>query len=99
MTATISQTESQLAFHREFLMARTLWEPKQFDIEMDRDELISLFVEELSITGRGMWTIDELCLHPREALQFCDDLRRKHGFKYLPDDVILRSIMNRRKHG
>jgi len=20
-----------------------------------------------------MWTIDELCLHPREAIRFCDD--------------------------
>ena len=99
MTATISPNESQLEFHREFLMARQSWEAKQFDIDMDREELINLFVEELASTSRGMWTIDELCLHPREALQFCDDLRRKHGFRYLPDDIILRSIMNRRKRG
>jgi hypothetical protein len=80
-------------------MARQSWDPKQFDIEMDREALIDLFVDELGAIGRGMWTIDELCLHPREALQFCDDLRRKHEFKYLPDDIILRSIMNRRKRG
>jgi hypothetical protein len=80
MSATISITESQLDFHREFLLARQTWEPKQFDIDMHREELINLFVEELSSTSRGMWTIDELCLHPREALQFCDDLRRKRGF-------------------
>lgn len=80
-------------------MARTAWEPKQFDIDMDRKDLIDLFVSELAAVGRGMWTIDELCLHPREALRFCDDLRHKHGFVYLPDDIILRSIMNQRKRG
>jgi hypothetical protein len=48
---------------------------------------------------RDAWTIDELCLHPREAARFCDDARRKHGFYDVPDDIILRSIMNRRKYG
>jgi hypothetical protein len=35
---------------------------------------------------------------PREALRFCDDFRRKHQCMDVPDDIILRSIIGRRKH-
>jgi hypothetical protein len=98
MTATISTTESQLAFYKRWLMGRAAFDPKEFAINMDREDLIDLFVDELNGAYKGQLTIDELCLHPREALHFCDDLRRKHGFIDLPDDTILRSIMGRRKH-
>ena len=30
-------------------------------------------------------------------LRFCGDVRRKYGYYDLPDDAILKSIMNRRK--
>ena len=43
------------------------------------------------------WTVDELLLHPREALNLCDSFRRAYGYFDLPDEVILRQLMIRRK--
>jgi hypothetical protein len=43
-------------------------------------------------------TLPTLVLHPRGALRFCDGTRRKHGWFDLPDDVLLRWLMNRRKN-
>jgi hypothetical protein len=44
------------------------------------------------------WFIDELLLRPREAQYFCDQVRRKYADSDLPDDIILRPILQRRKH-
>jgi hypothetical protein len=46
---------------------------------------------------RGTLAIDELVLRPREALRFCDDVRRQHGSVDLPGDAIPRWLMNRAK--
>ncbi len=56
-------------------------------------------LEDFNVTYRDQWTIDEFLFHPREVSRFCDEVRRKHQFYDLPDDIILRSIMNRRKGG
>jgi hypothetical protein len=55
-------------------------------------------VSDFSAMYHGMWTIDELLLHPREAGHFCDEVRRLHGYFDLPDDIILRTILTRRKN-
>lgn len=89
---------SQAEFYRGFLMGRGQFDPKDFGVDLPRDELIDRFVNDFNDTYRGVWSIDELCLHPREALRFCDDVRRNHGWFDMPDDIILRSIMNRRKN-
>jgi hypothetical protein len=47
---------------------------------------------------RDTWAVDELLLHPREAAWFCDETRRKYRYFDLPDDVILRVILTRRKN-
>lgn len=79
-------------------MARSSFQPSDFGIDMGKPEFLDLMVEEFNDTYRGRWTIDELCLHPREAIRFCDDVRHKYGYYDVPDDVILRSIMQRRKN-
>jgi len=89
--------DSQAKFYREFLMGRHKWEPKDYGIDLSRTDLIDLFIDELRSVYRGMWTIDELVVHPRDAVRFCDDFRMKHGFYDLPDDIILRTLMNLRK--
>jgi hypothetical protein len=55
-------------------------------------------VEQFSAAYRGQWTIDELLLHPREAIRFCDDVRHQRGYYDVPDDIILRAILGRRKN-
>ena len=94
----ITVTENQVQFYQRWLMTRSSFQPAEFGIEMKREEFIDLMVDDFSTIYRGQWTIDELLLHPREAAMFCDDIRRKHGFFDLPDDIILRSILNRRKN-
>jgi len=44
------------------------------------------------------WSVDELVLHPRDALDFCSVACRRTGYSGLPDDLILRCLMARRKN-
>ncbi len=78
-------------------MGRGNFKPSDFGVDMTRDKFTDLIVDMFGEAYRGTMTIDELVLHPREALHFCDDVRRTHGFFLLPDDIILRVIMARRK--
>jgi hypothetical protein len=87
---------TQTQFYREFIMGRGKFDPKEFGINLSRKELTDQMVEEFGASYRS-WTIDELLLHPREAVRFCDDVRRKYAYWDLPDDIILRVIMTRRK--
>jgi hypothetical protein len=95
----LALSESQVTFYKVFLMARYAFDLKEFGIDLPHAEFVDRMVDEFNSTYRGQWSIDELCLHPREALRFCDDTRRKFSYFDLPDDIILRSIMNARKHG
>jgi hypothetical protein len=89
---------SQAEFYREFLMARGAFNPRDFGVDMDRDEFMDVMVDDFNATYTGGLTIDELLLHPREAQMFCDEVRRKHSYFDLPDDIILRSVLTRRKN-
>jgi len=79
-------------------MARQKVEPRDFGIELGREELADQMVGELQEYTRGTLSIDELLLRPRTALHFCDMVRQRHGYFDLPDDIILRLIMTRRKN-
>jgi len=96
LTHTVS---TQADFYREFLMARHAFDPKEFGVDLPHAEFVDRMVDAFGETYRGTLTIDELCLRPRMALQFCDDMRSKFGWFDVPDDIILRCIMNARKHG
>ena len=95
---TAQQPVSQAAFYREFLMNRGRFDPADFGVEIPKDDFIDQMVETVSTIYRDTWTVDELLLHPREAMKFCDDIRRQFGYYDVPDDIILRVIMNRRKN-
>jgi len=79
-------------------MGRGKFNPADFGVNLEREEFSDLMVDEFNGIYRGAWTIDELLLHPREAARFCDDVRRKFSYHDLPDDIILRVIMSRRKN-
>ena|SRR3990172_12402467 len=93
-----TQPVTQTQFYRDFLMGRGKFDPAEFGVKLSREELTDLMVGDFSETYRDGWTIDELLLHPREAMRFCDDVRRRHAYYDLPDDIILRVIMGRRKN-
>ncbi|MGC1275999.1 MAG: hypothetical protein WBC44_20020 [Planctomycetaceae bacterium] len=89
---------SQSEFYREFLMARGSFQPSDFGVDMEKSAFIDALVEDFHGIYRDTWSVDELCLHPREAMAFCDGVRRQRGWFDVPDDIILRSIMQRRKN-
>ena len=79
-------------------MARGKFDPAEFGVALGKEQFVDQMVEDFNLTYRGTWTIDELLLHPGEASVFCGDVRRKHHYFDLPDDIILRVIMNARKN-
>ena len=91
-------TESQQSFYREFLMGRGNFKPSDFGIPLSKDDFTDQMVDDFATIYRDTWTIDELLLHPREAALFCDDVRRKHHYFDVPDDIILRVVLGRRKN-
>ena len=79
-------------------MARHSFEPRDFGVNLDKEEFIDQMVDDFNSTYHAQTTIDELLPHPRDAMRFCDDVRHKHGYFDLPDDIILRVVLQRRKN-
>ena len=44
------------------------------------------------------WSIDELLLHPSDGLEYCAVVRRQTDCRDLPEDLILRCLLARRKN-
>ena len=88
---------TQTQFYREFLMGRGKFDPAEFGINISREEFGDQMSNDFNDTYHGMWTLDEMLLHPDEAKHFCNDIRRKYGYYDAPDDIILRVIMTNRK--
>ncbi|RTL03713.1 hypothetical protein EKK58_12175 [Candidatus Dependentiae bacterium] len=80
-------------------MAKKKLEFSNFGLELPPEEITDLIIDHFNEAFRGGVTIDELLLHPRDAMCFCDAIRMKNGWMGLPDDLILRAILNRRKKG
>lgn len=79
-------------------MARQYFKPQDFGIDMDKDNFVDQLCNEFNEYTRGTLTVDEMLLRPRTALHFCDMVRGKYGYYDLPDDIILRCILGRRKN-
>jgi hypothetical protein len=93
---TVLQGKS-VTFYQGFLMARGNFQPKDFGVDMTREDFTDQMVDEFGNAFKGELTIDELLLRPRSAINFCDSVRAKFGYYDLPDDIILRVILTRRK--
>jgi hypothetical protein len=79
-------------------MARQQINPRAYGVPLGEEEFMDLMVEEFINFCHGNLTIDQLLVRPRSALHFCDVVRQKNGWFDLPDDVILRVIVTRRKN-
>jgi hypothetical protein len=95
--AMMTATRTQQEFYLEFLMGRGTFEPSEFGIDLSREEFTDQMVEDLQVHARGQLTIDEMLLRPRQAMYFCDWVRAKRHYYDVPDDIILRVILTRRK--
>jgi hypothetical protein len=79
-------------------MARQSFEPQNFGIDLSKEDFVDQMADAFNDTYKGNLSVDELLLHPREAIRFCDDVRSRHAYYGVPDDVILRSVLQRRKN-
>jgi len=59
-TATRAQTD----FCREFLMARELFHPRDFGVDLDKAEFIDTMVDDFNTYFQGSITVDELLCQP-----------------------------------
>jgi hypothetical protein len=87
----------QKSFYKEWLMTRGRFNPMDFGVNMERDAFMDLMVDDFNLAFQDNLSFDELLLHPRQAIAFCDEVRTKRGMYDVPDDIILRSVLNRRK--
>jgi transcriptional regulator with XRE-family HTH domain len=73
-------------------------ELEQFKCSRDAGDFRELLEERKAVLAPN-WSIDELVCHPDEAKNFCKTIRAEDGCGGLPDDLILRTLMNiRRAH-
>jgi hypothetical protein len=82
---------------KEYYVARLSKTLAEFGIDEDPE----MFADRLVQLFQGLYpafSFDELLLRPREALKFCDAVRMHCGNYDLPDDLILRVVLSRRKH-
>ena len=93
-----SLSEAELSFYQEFLMKRGDFKPEDFGVEIDKDSFLDRMVELFSEYTRGSISLDEMLLRPDLAKTFCNDVREKTGYYDVPDDILLRSIIMRRKN-
>lgn len=93
----LANTSPQAKQCEEFDMRRGNFDPTRFGISMTRDDFQDMIAGAFGAAFKGQFSFDELLLHPRSALRFCDDVRVNNRWHDLPDDIILRSIMSRRK--
>ena len=65
------------------------------DIPLDQfqDRLMEILTEMYRA-----WSVDELLLHPRQEIEYCSTVRRVLDCHDLPDDLILRCLLGRRKN-
>ena len=83
---------------KEFYVSRLSKTLAEYGIDTEPE----MFVDQLVELFQGLYpafTIDELLVRPREALKFCDAVRTSCRNYDLPDDLLLRPLLNRRKHG
>lgn len=64
--------------------------------EKFREEVKSQYAETVKPLG---WSGDELCMHPDAAKEFCNGVRKRVRFQGIPDDLILRTLINIRRRG
>jgi len=88
---------ASLSAWEEHLLARASLDPAEYGIDLDKDRFGDIIVEEHHLQCPAL-SVDELLLRPRTAAAFCDAVRFRHHWWDLPDDILLRTLITRRKN-
>ena len=74
-------------------------DPPRYGVALTKEEFTDELCRLFELKFADEITIDELLLHPRSAMEFCDDVRHAICWHQgVPDDVLLRALMQRRKN-
>lgn len=92
-----TQIPERATFYARFLMARQHVKPKDYGVDMSKDDFTDQMVDDFNEYTKGALSVDEMLLRPKTALHFCDHVRQKYSYFDLPDDIVLRVILTRRK--
>ena len=79
-------------------MSRLRIDVQQYGYQGSTEAFTDTVADIFNAMVRGQRSFDEMLLHPREALEFCDTVRGILKLTEIPDDTILRAIMQRRKN-
>jgi hypothetical protein len=69
---------------------------QEVGVPLSKDAFIELVQDKLADMYKNR-TIDELLVHPTEAEELCENIRRQTGLTQIPSSLILRTLMNQRK--
>jgi hypothetical protein len=64
---------------------------------LGRDQFFEL-IQDIRVQLYPSWTEDELACNPRDAIRFCDEVRRRANAQ-VPDNVTMHAMFAARKHG
>jgi hypothetical protein len=78
-------------------VARSRISPQQHGLYMSREKWMMQVVRVFEKFDGGKWSVDELLLHPRVAIRFCNEVMEKVCDTAVPHHFILRTIMVWRK--
>ena len=79
-------------------MKRGNFKPEDFGVEFNKDDFLDEMVNCFNDFMKNAMSLDEMLLRPDLSKTFCNETRARTQFFDVPDDIILRSIMMRRKN-
>lgn len=91
-------TQITSTFYQGFLMKRGNFKPEDFGVDMTKDDFLDEMVNQFGAYTKGSISLDEMLLRPDVAKSFCNQTRGMLQMYDVPDDIILRSVMMRRKN-
>jgi hypothetical protein len=85
---------------RGYYMARGNKTIEDFDFGITKEAFLYCLNDTFDSMYREMdLTVDELLVRPTEGLRYCAAIRERLKFLDIPEDVIMRTLLNERKHG
>lgn len=84
------------AVAKEWIVARQSHTLEIYGVDVPAADFVDALVDQLHDMYPA-FSVDELLVRPREAIAFCDAARRRIKNWDVPDDLILRPLLNRRK--
>lgn len=79
------------------MMSVETFDPRAYGVELDRDQFVELVVMDFKDKIGELLLVSEFLLHPAAAIRFCDIFRQRHHFDRIPDDLILRTLVQRQR--